>query len=584
MKSTSLVKFTKFRLFVLCLCLIIEKFFPLIPAATAQVQTDEFFTLSTTLDPRLESRPNTHLIPGIFDYFKPTDVVNIDPQQGTVTTMYGHGIGQIISERLNFSHFHHWIQENSVQIYAGNFDAIESDTDILLLRRDGGWDGSLRLLRFGSPSAPVNIFQEQIVPISKQFTDWLKLPGVEVITGNFDNRYGTDLALIRRDGDWETIPLALSKNLTFTPTLNRGELFRITNERPTPSHNWPQYTSFAPNWSAFVRAGNVRVIPGDFNGDRLTDLAAVRQDPGWGSIPIAFSQGNGQFRVENYGIHNFAQFAAASNVQIIAGDFNGDQKTDLAAVRQDPGWGSIPIAFSNGNGSFRVENRPIGDFARWAAAGDVRILSGDLNGDEQTDLALVRQTPGWSSIPVAISNGDGSFKVENRPAAEFAQFADNFSSRIVSGDFNGDDKMDIAAYGSLGRVSIAYSDPNRVRFTLTQMTIKDDFDGLGRGDGDFCIFLKDSQGNVLSQVFDCDRIDFGKGQHSLIGAAGTQIKLVDLGPSKDLTIHLREKDSGWDDDADCSRNIAINLTRSLNRGTISCPGGNQISYRVDLLP
>ena len=50
---------------------------------------------------------------------------------------------------------------------------------------------------------------------------------------------------------------------------------------------WPD---FIPSWAS---APGVRIVDGDFNGNGLTDLALVRQTPGWGSIPVAFSDGDG---------------------------------------------------------------------------------------------------------------------------------------------------------------------------------------------------------------------------------------------------------------------------------------------------
>ena len=35
------------------------------------------------------------------------------------------------------------------------------------------------------------------------------------------------------------------------------------------------------------------------------------------------------------------------------------------------------------------------------------------------DIALVRQTPGWDTIPVAFANGDGTWRITNGAAPEF---------------------------------------------------------------------------------------------------------------------------------------------------------------------
>ena len=88
----------------------------------------------------------------------------------------------------------------------------------------------------------------------------------------------------------------------------------------------------------------------------------------------------------NATINNFATWAATPGVRVVTGDFNGDGRTDLAAFG-GAGWGSVPVALSNGNGSFAVVNAPINNFATWAATPGVQVVTGDFNGDGQTDLA-----------------------------------------------------------------------------------------------------------------------------------------------------------------------------------------------------
>jgi hypothetical protein len=43
-----------------------------------------------------------------------------------------------------------------------------------------------------------------------------------------------------------------------------------------------------------------------------------------------------------------------------------------------------------------------------------QVLTGDFSGDGRTDIALTGAA-GWATIHVATSNGDGSFTVTNSP-------------------------------------------------------------------------------------------------------------------------------------------------------------------------
>jgi hypothetical protein len=39
-----------------------------------------------------------------------------------------------------------------------------------------------------------------------------------------------------------------------------------------------------------------------------------------------------------------SEWAATSGVKLLTGDFNGDFNMDIALIRQEGGWGSMPIA------------------------------------------------------------------------------------------------------------------------------------------------------------------------------------------------------------------------------------------------
>jgi hypothetical protein len=48
----------------------------------------------------------------------------------------------------------------------------------------------------------------------------------------------------------------------------------------------------------------------------------------------------------------------------------------------------------------------------------------------------VRQTPGWSTIPLASANGDGTWTITNGSAPDFIPaWANTPGVRIVSGDY-----------------------------------------------------------------------------------------------------------------------------------------------------
>jgi hypothetical protein len=264
------------------------------------------------------------------------------------------------------------------------------------------------------------------------------------ITGDFDGDGLEDIALLGVP-NWHTIPVALATV--------KGR-FRIVNQ---------PVDGFAA-WSAT----DASTLTGDFNGDGRTDIALVG-GAYWSTVPVAFSNGDGSFTVTNHPLSDFAIWAQDPRAARIAGDFNGDGRTDIALTGSE-GWTSVPVAFSNGNGTFTVTAYWVGDFAGWSPW--AKKLAGDFNGDGRTDIALTGGW-GWSSVPVAFSNGNGTFTVTNAPIGDFAGWATLGPTKVL-GDFNGDGRMDIALTGvrDWWTLPIAFSNGDGT-FTVTNNPLYD---------------------------------------------------------------------------------------------------------------
>lgn len=162
------------------------------------------------------------------------------------------------------------------------------------------------------------------------------------------------------------------------------------------------------------------IVAGDFNGDGKTDLAVTDQPAG--AVRVLPGDGHGAFGAGN-------TFAVGSLPRaIVAADFNRDGKLDLAAG--DNGTNKVSVLLNNGTGFARTDYT-VGN-------GPLSIALSDFNGDSITDLAVVGDRS--TIVSVLLGDGLGGF---NQSASLDLGGSQNVLT-VVTGDFNGDQKTDLA--------------------------------------------------------------------------------------------------------------------------------------------
>jgi len=265
-------------------------------------------------------------------------------------------------------------------------------------------------------------FSQTNAPILNNFATYATQSGAKAITGDFNGDHRTDIALTGGFSSpgvpWGSVPVALANA--------DGTTFTVTN---------------APilDFATYATQSGAKAVTGDFNGDGRDDIALTGgfSSPGvpWGSVPVALANPGGTtFTVSNLPVpNNFGTYATQSGAKPVSGDFNGDGRGDIALTGgfQSPGvpWGSVPVAFANAGGTtFSVQNDPVPDsFGTFATQGGAKPVAGDFNHDGRSDIALTggSSSPGvpWGSLPVAFSNGNGTFTVKNKPILNFGTWS-----------------------------------------------------------------------------------------------------------------------------------------------------------------
>jgi hypothetical protein len=163
------------------------------------------------------------------------------------------------------------------------------------------------------------------------------------------------------------------------------------------------------------------VVVGDFNGDKIPDLAVANYATN--TVSVMLGVGDGTFLTHT-------DFPVGSEPDSVAtGDFNGDGKLDLAVTNFHSN--TVSVLLGNGDGTFKsAVNYNVGH-------GPISVAVADFNGDHNLDLVVVNETDNNASI--LLGNGDGTFKTQ----VAYPTVGGNPLS-VVVGDFNGDGIPDLA--------------------------------------------------------------------------------------------------------------------------------------------
>jgi hypothetical protein len=201
----------------------------------------------------------------------------------------------------------------------------------------------------------------------------------------------------------------------------------------------PQNTSLNGSGNVFLTAnlfgsggnGTVFVAAADFNGDGKLDYVTAQDGNNTTTIGVALGNGDGTFKSPS------TIAVACGAVWVATGDFNGDGKTDLAVASRDcsPGANGVSIFLGNGDGTFAAKGTLTSPLSNPAS-----VVAGDFNGDGKMDLAVVDRGASTDSVFFFFGNGDGTFLTPVSVSLGVQAAA----NQIVAADFNKDGHLDVA--------------------------------------------------------------------------------------------------------------------------------------------
>ncbi|MGF1343334.1 FG-GAP-like repeat-containing protein [Streptomyces flavovirens] len=200
-----------------------------------------------------------------------------------------------------------------------------------------------------------------------------------------------------------------------------------------------------PNYWTFK---SVKMTAGDYDGDGRSELAAM-YDYADGSVALFTwpSNADGTFQAPRKSWETAPGNWYPEHVQLASGDFDGNGRDDVAAFYGYSDGRAALFTFKSTTGggfSAPVKSWNVPEAYWWGE--HVKFTSGDFNGDGRTDAAaLYGYDDGTVSAFTWIANSSGGF---GAPTKSWTVSPGNWtfeSVKLTSGDYNGNGRDDLAA-------------------------------------------------------------------------------------------------------------------------------------------
>jgi len=369
------------------------------------------------------------LVSGYFNDDGNVDLAVANYTEGSVSILKGNGNGSFQSA------IDYFVGAGPHSITAGDFDG-DGKVDLVTANYGSNNVSMLKGNGDGSFQAAVN-YATGLNPFS-------------VISGDFDGdgildiavaNYGSsNISILTGDGlggfapeDDYPVPVGSGPYALVTADFNidgKPDLAVAAGDGATISVML-NTTVFLPAMNYVAGVGPWAIVNADFNGDGNLDVAVVNLDGN--NVTVMMGDGNGIFSAATATDYP----VGIAPIAIVAGDFTGDGKPDLAVANY--GENSVSILKNNGDGTFvSLANYPVGNLPRG-------IATGDLNGDGKLDLVLSNSGSDSfghnTSVSFLQGNGDGTFLA----AVDYNLDAVGLGAGgITTGDFTSDGVLDVA--------------------------------------------------------------------------------------------------------------------------------------------
>jgi hypothetical protein len=376
---------------------------------------------------------------GDFDGDGNLDLVVTNSSDKSLAILLGNGAGAFTLSTLN-------LDRPAQSVAAADFNgdgkldlAVADSNSVwtLLGKGDGTFDPPVDISQGNSPSfVAVADFNRDGIPdlAINSLTD----KNICIRLGNGDDTFATCSGAFKRD-------VPVTPQFILPADLNEDGILDLVvplDGSQLSVFQGASDGSFNSGQNLVVKSSSLSAVVADFNGDGKPDILSANFRTGGFSLltnATAFVLG-GAF------IEPTADFLLTADsglspatvpLALAIGDFNRDGKLDLVTVNS--GNNNVSVLLGDGTGSFSLT----GESPFAAGTTPAAVATGDFNRDGILDLA-VANSGSDNNVSIFLGNGNGTFDPASTPTVA----VETAPRGVVTGDFNGDGKLDLAVSNS----------------------------------------------------------------------------------------------------------------------------------------
>lgn len=226
------------------------------------------------------------------------------------------------------------------------------------------------------------------------------------------------------------------------------------------SSGYKTFTQHAATALAMTGAGNDwAFLSGDYNNDGKIDLYVVKRN---GASRTEVHVLNGADKFRTYLLHASTVLAKAGSSyswDFKLGDYNGDGKIDLYAIKRQGSSGKTEVHVLDGANKFKSYLVHAATALHNTGSGrDWKFAVGDANSDGKPDLYVIKRNGSSGKTEVHVLNGANKYRsfLMNK-ATPLANTGTGNNWEFVLGDYNEDGVLDLYAIkktGSSGKTEV----------------------------------------------------------------------------------------------------------------------------------